>query len=443
MIRFEMYVLQKAAPLSIKSFPKIQKNKYCIKLNDFEKSHLMAVFQCHMESTFQHIPKDDRLEVTSSISCEIFNKAWLPHNYALAEKQVRKIISQSVPETMNKVICRLPGEKTGVMYEEEYFKIILEAQDGYMLHDQAARNGTMKRNYPCFTTGGTVNDLVKKNKVQASKAIASFFKGPTSADCGSAIEAVFFKVILDVLGEEKFNKLFDKEMKIHRYVNCSNKESNLTPFLEYMDPRISMITDEKKLLTGDHVMVTGTPWYSLKHPSGNMSNAHGVIVGFNQKKAPLVQALGMINYSRTSEDMLYYSSTMKEMKRMLMECSNEDQSKASLEYIEKYYGKNYLSDEHLQGRFKKYTNFKAFEKDLIFKKSTVKEAVKYGGCVLKNDDVTRLSSYVLAVLKEAPLDADLDHLLYYAKAEVLARQLFTSKQDFLNLLTSHRERKLP
>jgi len=54
--------------------------------------------------------------------------------------------------------------------------------------------------------------------------------------------------------------------------------------------------------------------------------------------------------------------------------------------------------------------------------------------VISNGDVTRLSSYVLAVLKNTPEYADLHHYLMMAKAEVVARQLFNSYEDFLNLL---------
>lgn len=230
-----------------------------------------------------------------------------------------------------------------------------------------------------------------------------------------------------MLGDEKFNKIWKEpknQLIIGPYVSCFSKTSRLSSFLEYMDPKISQETDEKKLLIGDHVMVTGSPWYSLKHPTGNMSNTHGVIVGFNKKNRALIQALGLTNG---------YSMTIDATKKMLIECSNQYQSKVCLEYIKKFH-RQYPSKKVLANHFKDYPYFKSFDPSYIFKESTVKEAAKFGGCILTNSDVTRLSSYVLAVLKKAPLDANLNEYLHLAKAEVLVRQMFKDRNEYLDFL---------
>ncbi len=97
---------------------------------------------------------------------------------------------------MKKITQRPIGAKSGVMYEEEFYKLMMGKKDGYLEHDFYARRGALKREYPCFTTGSSICHLVKKNNITGSEAIHSFFKGPTSADCGSTIEAVYYKAIL-------------------------------------------------------------------------------------------------------------------------------------------------------------------------------------------------------------------------------------------------------
>lgn len=122
----------------------------------------------------------------------------------------------------------------GMMYVNDYFEeVIKDHPDGYKGYyaDQRYNHKNIKN--PFFKTGNDFCQYIEHTGVCPSEALQCFLEGPTMVGCGSSIEAVYHKTILDILGKEKFDILFSQrhqKLKISRFVSF-NEHSSLSPFL--------------------------------------------------------------------------------------------------------------------------------------------------------------------------------------------------------------------
>jgi DNA replication protein DnaC len=139
------------------------------------------------------------------------------------------------------------------------------------------------------------NMMLAEDGVSPSKALSSFFCGPTITDCGASISACIYEAIFRCVGEEKFDQMFG-----HDFANFVITDTLYNPFMK-MDgdsergeqyignplyplfDRIDMsmsVTDVIGLLMpGDIVHIGGVDTYSRKHFSGAGGGWNLIYVG--------------------------------------------------------------------------------------------------------------------------------------------------------------------
>lgn len=336
------------------------------------------------------------------------------HVFEQEINKITQVFNNSVGQSMATVMNRKPGSAKGIMYHSEYFKEVCP-EGSYADHVWKVVHDEKWDVHKCFDTHK--NDFchfITKRDVSPSLAIGSFFEGPTVADCGSTIEAIYIKAILDVLGEEHFNASFRDELQIRKFV-CPDLASALDPYLDFIDPRLLDETREDMLEIGDHVLVRGVPWYNIKHPLDHMQNMHGLVVGFNTEKEPLLGGLGFNS-----------PLTPTQMKQALIDAYNQPQTKEDMEFINMAYGDAYLSPKFFSIRLEDHPQIK--EASQIYREYTVPEIQALGGCKLINENSCRISPFVLAFLQSAPDRKNLKSDLALAKSLTLGKQ-FMSLMD--------------
>jgi hypothetical protein len=124
-----------------------------------------------------------------------------------------------------------------------------------------------------------------KNDVAPSLAIKSFLQGFTIADCGSVIVACQYAALLNVLGEEKFNTLFDESavpLTISRFIF----DPQTNP-IAYFFSRADKIPE-----IGDMCHFEGVSFYSVKHPLGHARGWTVVCSGKNRLDENLYYGFG-------------------------------------------------------------------------------------------------------------------------------------------------------
>ncbi len=381
-----------------------QKRSYCKKPSDNDCVYLFRslvfLLQSYGKKPYRKLnpyPKSFYFSIAVKMMRESHRTDFLEET----QEEVKHVLQKSITESMTKIMTRVYGSKKGVMYPINYYLEMAKSFDGYENY-VSEKNKNFKKEIHCaFKLGEDLCHFIARNEVTAAYAIESFFEGPTRADCASAIEAVYAKAILDVIGKDKFNQIFEKrenKLQIRRW-GTLNENSSLRFFTEFVNPNISDLTNENELKIGDHICVTGVPWYELKHPHGVMGNLHGIVVGHNTNNEPLIAALG-----------LQEAMTIYQVKQGLVDAYNAEQIQADI-----YEFKRIKLDLCIKGQ--------KIDHEFIFKNYTVEEISKFDGGVVKNFGSTRLSLYVLAVLKKASLEQDLRKLLFDSKALIAGYQV--------------------
>ena len=385
------------------------------KLNSLELVNLLFFIFKHLDPSFRHTNNNqEHISFLHEQAKNIFNNAEKLHSNT--ERKVIAIARESICKNMHTIIKRQPDSKMGVMYEKNYFSEILAEKNSYAEHELELQSKP-KREYPYFKTGQSICHFIAKTNMPASEALNSFFGGPTAADCGSTVEAVYLKAVLDVLGADKFNKLFSTRKQKLQIKPCASvipsSPSSITNFMEFINPKIFQKVDEEQLQVRDHIFISGTPWYHLKHPRGVMGGMHGIVIDRDEQKKPLITGLEFDAHH-----------SIEQVQQALVNCSNAPQTENDTALCQAYYGSRHLSAKQIATFFEDKPKLQQLTYEDILNLYSLEEVKFLGGCKLENINASRLSSYVLAVLQQAPLESDLQHTLHIAKAVTLARRIF-------------------
>lgn len=378
-------------------------------------AHLSAMLWRHLEKSAS-FPKSLKKREVNELrqSCirplarEIVLLAKNPDPFEKEESEIRDFLKSSICQTMKEITARVPGSKKGIMYEETYFAEVYTGKGNYF--DFLVQKNLKTDEFGCFKLGEDFRHFVTKKGFTASEAVQSFLEGPTPADCGTTVEVVYFKAMLDLLGKEKFNALFSTrpgKLQIRKWV-CPDIRSSLYPFIEFVNPQITAETDPAQLELGDHICLGGVPWYTVKHPFGAMQSMHGIVIGFNEKKEALIGGLGFDT-----------PRTIKQIKQTLVASYNAPQTDAEEEMFKRcpLDPKKLIEYPHL------------LKDKALLKIYTIQEVSDLGGCKLYNYSTCRLSSFVLTRLK---LINNLENLRQKAetlKGIVLGRHIIANIHD--------------
>jgi hypothetical protein len=125
---------------------------------------------------------------------------------------------------------------------------------------------------------------IKKGK-KPSEAILAFLKGFTIADCGNVLMACQAAALLKVLGEERFNLIFDSTLtitqKLSDYSSCI--KYFFDPTVDAIAGKIGRMRGNRGFLTGETAHIRGLPFYGRKHPAGSGGGINVVCVGKNKQ----------------------------------------------------------------------------------------------------------------------------------------------------------------
>jgi hypothetical protein len=231
-------------------------------------------------------------------------------------EKIRKFVSERVIETMNKYFNQSPTANEGIWYPEDYKKWLKEHLNCEM--DPSYFSGYADKEF--FEKTGRFTFKLKEGK-KASEALLSFLKGPTVADCGNATMACYCKCILDLLGEDRFNQIFDSNSFSITQNGITDTSSSISLFGEFTIMSKHMIPGSfgKRILkVGDECHFDGVTWYSNKHPEGfgngwnviyigDDANGNQLFIGHGLEK-PLTEReinrkfIELYNRERTAQD---------------------------------------------------------------------------------------------------------------------------------------------
>jgi hypothetical protein len=135
--------------------------------------------------------------------------------------------------------------------------------------------------------------LVARPGVPPDVALAQFFHGPTTTECGALMQAAVYKALLKMVGKERFNREFSApngELRLSPVFFDSRRTDPVTgnPLQE-----LFMQVSRSDVAPGDICYVGGVSSYEDKHPIGSGSGEHAVCVGRNQRGENIFDGFGL------------------------------------------------------------------------------------------------------------------------------------------------------
>ncbi len=187
-----------------------------------------------------------------------------------------KAISYGVITAMGQFFNKHELADGGIWFPNDYRKHLRDERkhlideiDSEM--DQSLSTGYAKDEF--FEKTGRFTFKLREGK-KASEALMSFLNGPTVADCGNATTACYYKCILDIIGEDKFNQAFGSDSGApliiggHGITGDGGPISFLADFTEASKQGIEGVFGKRPLQIGDECHFDGVFWYGNKHPEG-------------------------------------------------------------------------------------------------------------------------------------------------------------------------------
>lgn len=209
----------------------------------------------------------------------------------------------------------------GIWYPDDYSKYLFDHYDIEMpekMNCGHADDRYFERRKP-FT-------FVVKEGVRASQALLAFLQGPTVADCGNANMACWYKALLDVMGESRFDQIFGSgpfALRIDQWgVNHKNSSIGLLS-VSYGELKEEGEIGRRPLNISDECYFGGVVFYSNKHPRGASSGYNVIYAGDNAGGEQLFIGHGL------SEPM-----TERELMRLMILNYNEERTPQDLRYIQ-------------------------------------------------------------------------------------------------------------
>lgn len=139
---------------------------------------------------------------------------------------------------------------------------------------------------------------------QPSLAIRSLFESPSIIDCGNAVTIAYYKALLEIAGDEKFDTYFANNPHGRLTIEIAPVFSNiladfcsLTHQAKYLDAGRE---GNRPLEIGDMCSFIGVPFYGNKHPDGSEGSYNVIYAGLNQK-GEQVSAHGFENFLAEGE----------------------------------------------------------------------------------------------------------------------------------------------
>lgn len=203
---------------------------------------------------------------------------------------MEKSISASMLNIMEQVLNKHEDGK-GIWYPGDYVKFLAESSESM---PEEFFTGHANEEY--FEKTGRFTFILKDGK-KASEALRVFLNGPTLADCGNATVACYYKCILDIIGEEKFDKIFSSKPFCLRIgqSGITDVESPISCFSDYTEASklsIPGVFGKRPLQIGEECHFDGVIWYANKHPQGFGGGWNVIYIGNTDGGEQLFMAHG-------------------------------------------------------------------------------------------------------------------------------------------------------
>lgn len=364
--------------------------------------------------------KNNRMSFAYSVFADVRKGATIHYPEHFLHKDTLAKLQNSICHSMEAIRNRTLGSQKGLMYSGRFFEEVVNGnEENAQKHLAFREHSGIKSPHPFFKLDGrSYYRYITKTGVSPSGSLRAFLEGPTLADCGTTVEAVYLQAMFNSLGKQKFDSLFASrrdKLKIGAFVSW-DIESSLDCFTELVDPRVNNKTDLNKLQIGDHICLRGVPGYGIKHRLGNWANLHALVVGFNKEGNPLLSGLGL------SEP-----ATPTEITNFMIDAYNEPQSSETKELIQEIGEDVYYHPQRLQQLMGTHS-FSGLDKSYFFKPLSYDNARSMGAGEALNYFSCRLSPYVMSVLRATPASENLAKEAHKAKTLLLAHQWVKLKE---------------
>lgn len=228
-------------------------------------------------------PKFLSIDCKEKVVDEVIDK----EEFAIMEKA----ISDGIINTMSQFLNKHKITK-GIWYPNDYRKYLMDEFDIEM--DESFYTGFANKKF--FEKTGCFTFKLKEGK-KASEALLSFLEGPTVADCGNATMACYYKCVLDIVGNDKFDKLFSSKpftltISRHGITDAQSPISYLSEYTTASKKQTTGIPGKRPLEIGQECHFGGVGWYANKHPAGVGAGWNVIYIGNNQEGQQLFMAHG-------------------------------------------------------------------------------------------------------------------------------------------------------
>ena len=171
------------------------------------------------------------------------------------------------------IIPRLPN--SGIYYSEDYINIHSISNYEFDKLNGISNDRVFESTWKC--------NFMSKPYILPSDALNLFIIGPTFADCGNVIQICIYKYIYDLVGKDKFNQLFGKEINRllitpHLFdplttIYNDGSYSSIDPIKATGNPLLILFDkitdlDISQLQHGDIIHIKGVEKYQFKHLAG-------------------------------------------------------------------------------------------------------------------------------------------------------------------------------
>jgi hypothetical protein len=247
-------------------------------------------FRCDDLISKLDIPKEFRsLAFQKAFAATHENHLKKPLQFLESDKEISKKIVKLVED----YFIPKAAITSRMMYADEYKKIFLPATSVTSL--ELGMLSSTKYDPQGFKRLETnYNEFEILENTLPSEAIESFIEGPTICDCGSAIEAIYFKVLRNEINEVNFNALFSKpDLRLRITHNGPLHSQSL----------INLFTRQcLQFQQGARAYFYGHSGYTVKHGNGIGLGLHSVML---DKEKSLFWGLGLQG-PKTSEEIKAY-----------------------------------------------------------------------------------------------------------------------------------------
>lgn len=236
--------------------------------------------------------------------------------------EVQTAISCGVKDALTAIMTNEKTALTGVWYPTDLDRFLKESGE-VMPEDYWTGHADTE----LFNKTGRFTFELKEGK-PASDAIEALLAGPSVLDCGNATQLAYYKTLLGMLGQDKFNKLFSGEifkLKITQK-GITDYQSPISLFADYSEASKTQARGSlgnRPLSIGEECHFKGIRFYGNKHPAGFGGGWNVVYVGNSTADEQLFIAHGFTK-----------PMTEREIYRLLVEAYNLDRTLQDELFIE-------------------------------------------------------------------------------------------------------------